>query len=130
MTTLRFTPFALLLISAFFLQSCGLFNSGDGPPTNTETEFVGVYAQGFEDSWFYTCDYDEEGWKPDFTEESFSQLRAFRESNSQNSSALTKLTIRGVLSKKGSYSGFFARYDREIQILEILDAEYVDETEC
>ncbi|MDX1592199.1 MAG: hypothetical protein R3283_09555 [Balneolaceae bacterium] len=123
---------ALLILSFTFLQSCGLFNSdGDGLPINIEHEFMGVYAQGIEDSWFYPCDYDYDlGWKPEFTEDSFGQLQQFWESNDQNFGAFSLITIRGVLSKKGSYSGFFARYEREIEILEILSATPTEVREC
>lgn len=124
------TCLTLLILIASLLSSCGSNSSGEGPPTNTEVEFEGVYAQGFEDSWFYSCEYDNSGWKPVLNDESFGQLQEFWENRDPDGGPLMRMQIMGVLSKKGTYRGIFAGYEREIQILDILQIEYTDDTDC
>ena len=130
MNSHKFSYFILLLLCAGLLQSCGVLRSDDGPPVNTEIEFEGVYAQGFEDSGFQSCDYDEPVWKPVFNENSFGQLQEFWENRDSNGGPLTRLRIVGVVTRKGTYRGIYVTYNREIQILDILDIEYTDNTDC
>lgn len=126
----KFALIFLLILSANLLFSCNTNNSGDAPPTNTEIEFMGVYAQGIEDSWFYSCEYEEPAWKPEFNEQSFGQLHEFWENRDPDGGPFMKVRIVGVLSSKGNYQGIFETYDREIQILSILDIDYTEDTDC
>lgn len=120
----------LLIVFLLLFTSCNIFNANDGLPTNIESEFKGVYAQGIEDSWFYSCTHGESGWKPVFSDSSFNQLHLFWEKRDPDGSPLLSLTIRGVLSKKGKYQGYFTQYERKIEILEIIEIEYTDDTDC
>ncbi|PWN07541.1 hypothetical protein [Rhodohalobacter mucosus] len=130
MNSHKLSFFTLLIFIAGLLQSCGVLNSDDGPPVNTEVGFEGIYVQGFEDSGFQSCEYEEPTWKPVFNEHSFNQLQEFWEKRDQNGGPQTRLRITGILSSKGTYRGIYVTYKREIQILDILEIEYTEDADC
>lgn len=98
MYNLKIVSLTVLILSTLFVSSCGFINSNDGPLTNVIRKFTGVLVHGAEDSWFYSCEFDESGWKPVMNEEQWDELYAYRVENGTHTMLLQ---VWGILSKKG-----------------------------
>lgn len=116
-----------LCVFALMISSCNLIGNDDKSGKYGKDVYDGIYLQGIEDSWFVPCVNVDESWKPIFTDESFTPVW-----NALNDSESYKLYIRvrGIPSKKGDYKGFFAEYDREFEIFEVLEARESDSGKC
>lgn len=109
-------------------SSCDLIkNNNDKVDDENEGIYEGIYVQGIEDSWFIPCVNLDESWRPLFTETSFEPVwNTLTESESYR----IFVKARGTPSKKGEYQGFFAQYDREFEIIEIIETRAFDSGKC
>lgn len=116
----------IIFICGFVLivtSSCNLFSKNDVNDqdniANIEDVYDGIYIQGFEDSWFEPCIAMDESWRPLFTDTTFAQLQEGLAGDLLSSKPFIR--AKGVPSEKGEYQGWFALYDREFEIKEIVE---------
>lgn len=123
--------YSFLVILCLFIitvSSCSLINNDDRKIAEGKKDvYEGMYVQGIEDSWFVPCMNIDESWRPLFTGTTFDSVwKALADSESY------KIFIRakGIPSKKGEYMGFFAKYDREFEVIEIIKTRASDSGKC
>lgn len=108
-------------------SSCNLIGHDDKTGKYGEDVYDGIYLQGIEDSWFVPCVNIEESWKPQFTESTFD---AVWEALAEAETYKIFVRARGIPSEKGKFRGFFAEYDREFEIIEVIEARASDSGKC
>ena len=110
-------PFALLPL----LAGCSLLGAEEGT-------FEGLVAYGFEMSGFTPCDREEDWWVTGpASGELFERYTGVVEPGSEYAPAYAR--VRGEISRRGEY-GHVGAYDREIEVLEVLEVRAADAAEC
>ena len=107
------------------LNACALV---DG--SASEQVYEGVYSQGIEDSTFEPCGRSER-WliaAGDTAAVRDFVRRAYDEAQQRHNPMYARL--RGILSSKGSFPGFFVTFDRTLELTEVLEVRAIQESDC
>lgn len=119
-------PFSLtLLLLSTVVYSCNVLAGGDGDiKPNVERTYKGIYTQGIEDSSFNPCINREESWRLTINDDSFyKKLSAVGENP-------VFVKLRGIVSEKGRYQGFFVTYDRTFEVNEVIEVTSTNKNKC
>lgn len=117
----------LFLLIVFTISCNSLDGSERDDLLNREDIYQGIYLQGIEDVWFKPCKKHTEVWKPILTIEMVQTINPIL---FENWPANLYLTVKGTPTKKGEYKGFFTRYDREIEVIKIMDLQATKSDDC
>lgn len=122
---MRSYPILFCLAICLLFSACEILKNDSEDVGGKMDIYAGIYTQGIEDSNFNPCFNQDESWQ-------FLEIKdtAFVEKIMGVEGNPIYMEIEGTPSSKGEFQGFYATYDRQITVEEVVAVGSLQENGC